>query len=92
MTDCSILYNASCTPAPQLDILCNLHAFRANDPRTGDITEGTSPIQVVLDQAAHYMDAVALGHVPGGWSAARDVIAEKYQQGGYPELVQFIKA
>jgi hypothetical protein len=42
-----------------------MHAFRANDPRTSDIGEGTSPIQVTLDQVAHYMDAVALDHVPG---------------------------
>lgn len=75
-----------------LPIIAELHAFRANDPRTADITEGMSPIQVTLDQVAHYMDAVALGHVPGGWSAARDIIASKYSEGGYPELVEFIKA
>ena len=42
-----------------------MHAYRANDAREGDIAEGTSPIQVTLDQVAHYMDAVALGHYEG---------------------------
>lgn len=49
-------------------------------------------MQVTLDQVAHYMDAVALGHYGTGWSAARDTIASKYEEGGYPELVEFIKA
>ncbi len=38
-----------------------MHAFRAQDPRPDDIGEGMSPLQVTLDQAAHLMDAVALG-------------------------------
>lgn len=28
----------------------------------------------------------------GGWSAARQRIAEKYKEGGYPELYDFITA
>jgi hypothetical protein len=38
-----------------------MHAYRANDPRKDDIGEGLSPTQVILDQAAHLMDAIAFG-------------------------------
>jgi hypothetical protein len=38
-----------------------MHAYRANDPRKDDIGEGLSPAQVILDQAAHLMDAIAFG-------------------------------
>jgi len=73
-------------------ILGEMHAYRANDPRTDDIGEGLSPIQVTLDQAAHLMDAVALGAVPGGWASAdaREKLAAKYREGGYPQMADFI--
>lgn len=90
-------------------ILGDLHAFRAKDLRTKDVEEGLSPIQVTLDQAAHLMDAVALGTSAGkttiaaegsaniaaddyfrNWEAARSELANKYREGGYPEMADFI--
>jgi len=74
------------------EILGEMHAYRANDPRTDDIGEGLSPVQVTLDQAAHLMDAMALGNIQGGWDACKQVIAGKYEEAGYPEIATFIKA
>lgn len=71
-------------------ILGEMHAFRANDPRTEEVGEGLSPCQVTLDQAAHLMDAVALGAIDGGWAAARQSLADKYREGGYPQMADFI--
>lgn len=73
-------------------ILGEMHAYRANDPREDDIGEGLSPIQVTLDQAAHYMDAMAFGNIDGGWEACKEIIASKYEEAGYPEMATFIKA
>eukprot|EP01038_Epipyxis_sp_PR26KG_P006127 gene6127-8446_t len=73
-------------------IVGEMHMFRSTDPRTNDIGEGLSPIQVTLDQAAHLMDAVALGVVEGGWDAVKSTLAEKYRNGGYPEISAFIEA
>ncbi len=42
-------------------ILGEMHAFRSKEAREDDIKEGLSPLQVILDQAAHLMDAVAIG-------------------------------
>ncbi len=42
-------------------IVGEMHKFRSTDPREKDIGEGHNPIQIILDQAAHLMDAVALG-------------------------------
>jgi hypothetical protein len=78
---------AGFTGAP---ILGEMHAFRANDPRTDEVGEGLSPCQVTLDQAAHLMDAVALGAVEGGWAEARGKLADKYREGGYPAMADFI--
>jgi len=72
-------------------ILGEMHAYRAKDPRTEEISEGLSPIQLTLDQTAHYMDAVAIGTEPGGWVAARETVAAKYTEGGYPELSKLIR-
>lgn len=47
--------------------------------------------QIILDQAAHLMDAVALGAVPGGWDAARAGIAKRYRDAGYPDMADFIE-
>lgn len=71
-------------------IVGQMHYFRANDKREKDIEEGVSPIQVTLDQAAHLMDAVALGAVEGGWEAIRGELASKYHDGGYPDIAKFI--
>ena len=71
-------------------ILGEMHAFRSTDPRTDEIGEGLSPVQVTLDQAAHLMDAVALGGVAGGWAGAREKLADKYRDGGYPQMASFI--
>lgn len=68
-----------------------MHKIRAKDPRQKDIEEGVSPTQISLDQAAHIMDAVALGAVEGGWEAVRSEIATKYREGGYPEIATFIE-
>ena len=50
---------------------------------------------MTLDQAAHLMDAVTLGAVPGGWSScegtARAELAGKYRDGGYPDMSAFIE-
>lgn len=70
----------------------DMHRIRANDPRQKDIEEGVSPIQISLDQAAHLMDAVALGSVEGGWEAVRGEIASRYREGGYPDIASFIEA
>ena len=68
-----------------------MHEFRSTDPRTGDIVEGLSPIQVTLDQAGHLMDAVTMGSVKGGWNTeVKTILAAKYKEGGYPELADFI--
>eukprot|EP00981_Chlorochromonas_danica_P015038 scaffold10132_cov169-Ochromonas_danica.AAC.3 len=72
-------------------ILGEMHAFRANDPRTKDIEEGVSPQQISLDQAAHLMDAVALGNIEGGWVVAKPEIAKRYRDGGYPDMADFIE-
>ncbi len=70
----------------------DLHKFRSTDPRQKEVDEeGLSPAQVALDQAAHLMDAVALGSVEGGWDAARGDIAQRYRLGGYPEMSDFIE-
>jgi len=88
-------------------ILGDLHAFRARDSREKDVAEGLSPIQVTLDQAAHLMDAVALGvssnfiqvdaeagnqNYFNSWDDARNELASKYRQGGYPDMADFILA
>jgi len=71
-------------------IVGEMHKYRSADPRTDDIGEGMSPLQVTLDQAAHLMDAVALGAIEGGWDACRAELATKYTEGGYPEMSKFI--
>ena len=72
-------------------IVAELYAIRANDPREKDIQEqGLSPVQVTLDQAAHLMDAVALGHIQGGWDEIKPDLAKKYTEGGYPEIATLI--
>lgn len=68
-----------------------MHKIRSKDPRQKDIEEGVSPAQISLDQAAHIMDAVALGVVEGGWETVRSEIAGKYREGGYPEIATFIE-
>lgn len=73
-----------------VDVLGDMHAFRATDPRTKDIEEGMSPIQITLDQVGHLMDAVTLGKVPGGWDAVRNEISLRYKDSGYPEIAEFI--
>jgi len=70
-------------------ILGEMHAYRSNDPRTEEVGEGLSPCQVTLDQAAHLMDAVALG-VGGDWAEVRGKLADKYREGGYPLMANFI--
>ena len=70
--------------------LGEMHAYRSKDPRTDEVGEGLSPCQVTLDQAAHLMDAVALGAVPGGWAEARKELSTKYREGGYPQMADFI--
>ncbi len=73
-------------------VVGDMHAFRANDPRTKDIEEnGVSPIQITLDQAAHLTDAVALGCIEGGWDAIRADLARRYRDGGYPDIASFIE-
>ena len=71
-------------------IVGEMHAFRATDPRTDEVGEGLDPIQVTLDQAAHLMDAVALGAVEGGWKETRELIAEKYREATYEDMAEFI--
>lgn len=71
-------------------ILGDMHAFRAKDKREDEIGEGLSPVQVTLDQAAHLMDAIAMGSEAGGWLEGRQLIAQKYEEGGYPEVARFI--
>ena len=60
--------------------------------RLTDIGEGLSPIQVTLDQAAHLMDALAFGHIKGGWDGCKADVAKKYEEAGYPEMAAFINA
>lgn len=64
---------AKCTVCPPaissqqlyINILLQRVAYRSKDPRTDDIGEGLSPLQVTLDQAAHLMDAMAFGYIDG---------------------------
>lgn len=76
-----------------MKIVGEMHAFRAADPRKKEVEEeNLSPLQVTLDQAAHLMDAVAMGAVECGWDAIRQDLATKYQEGGYPDMAAFIRA
>jgi hypothetical protein len=69
----------------------DMHLYRSKDPRTQQVQEeGLSVQQVTLDQAAHLMDAVALGAIEGGWETIRTDLAGKYREGGYPEMADFI--
>lgn len=70
--------------------LGEMHLYRSNDPREDEVGEGLSPVQVTLDQVAHFMDAVVLGAVEGGWEASKGKIADMYKDGGYPEMAEFI--
>ncbi len=70
--------------------LGEMHLYRSNDPREDEVGEGLSPIQVTLDQVAHYMDAISLGAVEGGWEASKAKISDMYREGGYPEMADFI--
>lgn len=71
--------------------LGDLYAVRANDSRQKEIEEeNLNPVQILLDQAAHLMDAVALGSVKGGWNEARPIIAKKYSDAGYSDIAKFI--
>lgn len=73
-------------------IVGDMHAFRSTDPRETEVAEGLNPLQVVLDQASHLMDAVTLGSVADGWSgSARLDLAKKYREGGYPDIADFIE-
>ena len=38
------------------------------------------------------MDAVALGHVQGGWNSIIEPLAKKYRDGGHTEIAAFIKS
>lgn len=79
-----------------LEILGEMHAFRSADSREKDRQEkNLSEVQLALDQAAHLMDAVALGTgtvTSGDWESVREDIATKYDLGGYPEMSAFIRA
>lgn len=74
------------------DKLGEMHWMRSSDPREKDVGEkGVSPQQVVLDQAAHVMDAVALGFAGKSFDAeTKALIASKYSEGGYPDIATFI--
>jgi hypothetical protein len=72
-----------------LGILGEMHQFRSTDERKDEIGEGLSPIQVTLDQAAHLMDAVGFGK--GDWETTRPLLAQKYRDGGYPDMAAFIE-
>ena len=70
--------------------LGEMHLYRSNDPREDEIGEGLSPVQVTLDQVAHFMDAVVLGAVEGGWEASKSRSQTCTKEGGYPEMATFI--
>lgn len=72
-------------------MLGDMHLYRSKDARTKDIEEGVSKEQVLLDQAAHLMDAVTLGSFEGGWDAARPELAQRYRDGGYPDIAAFLE-
>jgi hypothetical protein len=72
-------------------IVGDMHKFRSTDPRQKEVDEGLTKEQVALDQAAHLMDAVALGSIEGGWDAARSDIADRYRLGGYPDIATFVE-
>lgn len=38
------------------------------------------------------MDAVALGVIDGGWDSAREGLAQRYRDGGYPDIAVFIES
>jgi hypothetical protein len=33
-----------------------------------------------------------VGNIPGGWDAVKEELAQKYQDGGYPEMAAMIKS
>lgn len=81
-----------CAGFTGVEILGDMHAFRATDPREKDIAEGHSPVQITLDQAGHLMDAVTLGSIKGGWQASNRIeLAKRYRDGGYPDMASFIE-
>ncbi|CAB1096368.1 unnamed protein product [Ectocarpus sp. CCAP 1310/34] len=61
----------------------------AADEQPDKINEGKSPMQVALDRAAHLMDAVAFGHKD--WDGVREELAERYDQGGIPDIARFVR-
>jgi hypothetical protein len=73
-----------------IDIIGEMHAYRARDSREEELGEDLPKEQVALDQAAHLMDAVVMGAVEGGWTMAVPKIAENYKFSGYPDVAKFL--
>jgi hypothetical protein len=48
-------------------------------------------VQVLLDQAAHLMDAVTLGKFDRNWENVRKDIAQRYHDGGYVDIAKFVE-
>ncbi|CAM9275876.1 unnamed protein product [Scytosiphon promiscuus] len=67
----------------------SMYEGMAADEQPDKINEGKAPMQVALDRAAHLMDAVAFGHKD--WDGVREELAERYEQGGIPEIAQFVR-
>jgi len=75
-----------------VEILGEMHAYRAAEERTEEIKEGLEPGQLALDQAAHLMDACSMGSVDGGWETLTPILAEKYRFAGYAEIAEFFES
>jgi len=75
-----------------IDIIGEMHAYRASDSREEELGDDLSKEQVALDQAAHLMDAVVMGAVEGGWTKAVPEIAGKYAFSGFPDVAKFLLA
>jgi hypothetical protein len=73
-----------------IDIIGEMHAYRARDSREEEQGKDLPKEQVALDQAAHLMDAVVIGAVEGGWTMAVPEIAGKYKFSGYPDVAKFL--
>ena len=47
--------------------------------------------QFMTSSASFVLRIPYVGHIPGGWTAVKEELAQKYFEGGYPEMAAMIK-
>ncbi|CAM9289188.1 unnamed protein product [Discosporangium mesarthrocarpum] len=72
-----------------MDSVREMYTNMASDEQKDKIIEGKAPMQVALDRAAHLMDAAAFGYK--GWDDIREELAQRYEEGGLPEIATFVR-